>query len=980
MGAPLAEIVAECLERLEAGESDALEELCSRHPAQAAQLRERITHLRDVGLLGAPPEEGRLPRRVGGFRIVSLLGSGGMGVVYLAEQADLGRRVALKLVRPEQLVFPGARERFRREIAAVARMQHAGIVPVFTGGESDGVPYYAMEHVAGATLDEVLATLAGREPGRLAGADLRRAVLDVLRRRGVDPDNSGAAASPALFDGTWTAACLRVAHQVADALQHAHERGVVHRDVKPSNVMLTPGGRVLLLDFGLAAAEGSERLTTSGSRVGSLAWASPEQVRGEHAALDARTDVYSLGATLYELLTLRTPFATGDPELTRQRILAGCAVPARELNPALPRDAETVCAKAMDLERERRYASAADFAADLSNVLERRPVAARRPGAALKLLRWAQRNPPRAAAAGLAALLLLGAPLGYALLQGRAAAEQKTLNEQLLASNTRLDAALGDLQARRADLEAALGRETAERQAAQRAFDRSRAAVDELLSTVAATDLRDVPQMEPVRRELLEKALAFYRELEAEAPLDTAVRADQVGTRRDIADLLSELGRYDEAAGRYDEVLADLRRLVAERPADAELRYRLASALANAGRVQRRLGREEQGAALLEQARGELEQVAAGPDPLPSAVRDLGVVLTGLGISAHEHGRTEEGVAQLARAAELFTGLCAAHPDSLDYSRLRAVALQKTGSVTRHLGRVAEAQALQRQAWDELNRLLELDPRGRELRSDLVECAVNYSGTLASGEDRALELEVVRRGYDVARALSGEFPQEPHYRAQCGGLGVNLAAAYANQRRFEEARPVIDETRAQLEQLQRDQPGRPDIDYLLGGALTVGSVVQLGLGALEPAARQAEESVRRLRDTAAALAGHPAVNNALASALIQGADVKRAAGEPAAALALAQEGLGLHPSDPASLYQAADVLGACAAPARGEPPPPDLRGRCEELALAALRRAVEQGYRDVERLRTAPSLAALRARPEFEELLAQAAAGAGPAR
>lgn len=188
---PLDDLVVECLDRMESEGDSALDALCASHPEQANALQSRIRTLRAAGLIGGAPvaAAGGFPERLGDFQLVARLGAGGMGVVYRARQVSLGREVALKLIRPEHLYFDGARERFRREVEATARLQHPGIVPVYTVGEERGVPFFAMELVDGASLGDVLERLRGRDPATLSGADL----LAQLPGEGSSP----------LFDGSW---------------------------------------------------------------------------------------------------------------------------------------------------------------------------------------------------------------------------------------------------------------------------------------------------------------------------------------------------------------------------------------------------------------------------------------------------------------------------------------------------------------------------------------------------------------------------------------------------------------------------------------------------------------------------------------------------------------------------------------------------------------------------------------------------------
>jgi serine/threonine protein kinase len=215
-------------------------------------------------------------------------------------------------------------------------------VPIHVVGEEKGLPYYAMDVVQGCSLAQVIDRVKGRDPADLTAAEFVEAVAAVA----LIPSDQ---IVPGAFGQSWTECCLRVVAQIAEALAHAHERGVLHRDLKPSNVMVTVDGRALLLDFGLAALTGETRLTKSGSQLGSLTYMAPEAC-WEGGAVDARSDVYSLGVTLYELLALHAPFQASDIAHLQTAIVGGEFPPVRSRNRAVPWDAETVCHKAMDVD------------------------------------------------------------------------------------------------------------------------------------------------------------------------------------------------------------------------------------------------------------------------------------------------------------------------------------------------------------------------------------------------------------------------------------------------------------------------------------------------------------------------------------------------------------------------------------------------------------------------------------------------------
>jgi tetratricopeptide (TPR) repeat protein len=320
------------------------EDLLSQHP-QHQELLAPLLQAREA----EPAESER--RRLGDFVLVRELGRGGMGVVYEAVQRSLDRRVALKVLAEHVTRDPGAVARFRREALTAARLEHENLLAVHAVGSEGDTHFFAMELVEGGPLS----------PGRFA---LKETVLAIAG--------------------------------VADALEHAHRQGVVHRDVKPGNILVRKDGSVALADFGLAREETMPGLTASGAFAGTPYYSSPEQVRGE--PIDARTDVWSLGATLYELVTGRKPF----PGVTQQAVMAGIlreepADPRRH-NPALPPEVSAILHKALEKAPERRYSSAAAFAADLRAFVAHRPIAARRPGPFLRSLRFAQREPAKAVA------------------------------------------------------------------------------------------------------------------------------------------------------------------------------------------------------------------------------------------------------------------------------------------------------------------------------------------------------------------------------------------------------------------------------------------------------------------------------------------------------------------------------------------------------------------------------------------------------
>jgi serine/threonine protein kinase len=352
-----------------------------------------------------------IPQRLGDFEIVRELGRGGMGVVYEARQISLNRKVALKVLSGGLALTPRAVERFRREAEAAAKLHHTNIVPVYATGEQEGTHFYAMELIDGPSLDHVIRqirtgasasvpTIAGDRDAPAAGLALTGPYVPGAS----SPAPASGQSSSSLGSGSsYFDTVARMMADVADALEYAHRQGVVHRDMKPSNLLLS-SARLSINDFGLARLLDQPGMTMTGEFVGTPAYMSPEQIAAGRTPIDHRTDVYSLGATLYELLTHEPPFRGERRDQVLAQILHKEPQAPRKLNPKVPVDLETICLKAIEKDPDRRYQTAGAMAEDLQRYVNRFAISARRAGPVQRLVKWARRRP--AAAASLGSLLI----------------------------------------------------------------------------------------------------------------------------------------------------------------------------------------------------------------------------------------------------------------------------------------------------------------------------------------------------------------------------------------------------------------------------------------------------------------------------------------------------------------------------------------------------------------------------------------------
>jgi serine/threonine protein kinase len=396
-GSGLENLLEEFAGRLEAGEAVEVAAFAEAHPEHAEQLRRVLPTMlvladlgRSASSSGAAPasagsESEAAPGVLGDFRIIREVGRGGMGIVYEAEQVSLGRRVALKVLPFAATMDPRQLQRFHNEARAAAGLHHTNIVPVYGVGNERGVHYYAMQFIEGRTLADLIADQRQDSPSQVPTMAEAQAAASTL-----PPAAQATSAAPR--DKAYFRRVAEWGIQAAEALDCAHSLGVVHRDVKPANLLVDESGRLWVTDFGLAQVQSDARLTMTGDLVGTLRYMSPEQALAKRVVVDHRTDVYSLAATLYELLTLEPAFDGADRQELLRQIAFEEPRPPRRVNKAIPAELETIVLKALEKNPFDRYATAKELADDLRHYLEDRPIRARRPSPLLRARKWGRRH------------------------------------------------------------------------------------------------------------------------------------------------------------------------------------------------------------------------------------------------------------------------------------------------------------------------------------------------------------------------------------------------------------------------------------------------------------------------------------------------------------------------------------------------------------------------------------------------------------
>jgi hypothetical protein len=806
----LAELLDNYLTSLDSPDPISLATLQEQYPHLSDQLAcfgedveaiHRATKQISSGGSGALPRSFGIPKQIGDFSIGQEIGRGGMGVVYEAYQASLDRNVAIKILPSAAAWDHKQVTRFQNEARAAAQLHHPHIVPVFSVGEEEGLHYYSMQFISGQSLDKAIAAvgekLTAPAPGdavTLFKGDVKPVItaLDAANSQGIPvskPVSSAALRSrfsEADNDLEFFHAATRLGIQAASALQYSHDCGIIHRDVKPSNLLIDEKGKLWVADFGLARVGWSSNVTMTGDVIGTLRYSSPEQAAGRHSEVDARSDVYGLGATLYELLTGQPPFQGDDRQALLSKITTAEPLDPRVINPSIPRDLETVVLHSLAKEREHRYESAQAFADDLGRFLDGVTPLARRPTIIDRGQKFLFRH--RAAAlVSFAAMLVLTLLFGTGVVM---------LAQETAAKNKAL--ALSDRNLQRAEANLLKAREVVDKFGIQ---------LSELLQAI--------PGAEKLRQELLVETVNYYHDLANQAKDDPSMRSQVVDAHLKVAGVTAAIGANNEAINSYRRGIKLLNEQVALSPNDRELKKRL-------GVVHNNLALVMASSRAVEEARKEcVRAITIFEELLSQSPKDVEVI-TQLAEIQGNLSTIESRLGNLAPAREAIqqaiatlTDLYGVNPEELVVAHRLAV-LTNNLSVMQRQGSIAEAEQTARRAVELLQRSAEQQGVSPELRADQALAYANLAAIQLRRENISDAFESFENAIGIQQVIVQQSPDVVRYRLELISSLNGLALLENHRKEFSAAQKAFERANVLYSQLVTDYPN--EIAYASGWA------------------------------------------------------------------------------------------------------------------------------------------------------------------
>jgi eukaryotic-like serine/threonine-protein kinase len=925
------------------------------------------------------------------FRVIRPHAKGGLGAVFVARDGELNREVALKQILDQHADDPTSRARFLNEAEITGGLEHPGIVPVYgLGTYAGGRPFYAMRFIRGDSLKEAIAGFHGDETAK-GDRSARSLALRKLLRRFTD---------------------------VCNAIDYAHGRGVLHRDLKPGNIIVGKHGETLVVDWGLAKATGladpaqAERAlvpasasgsaeTLPGSALGTPAYMSPEQAAGDLDRIGPGSDVYSLGATLYCLLTGKPPFDGDDIGQLLRAVQKGDFAPPRKIDATIDRTLEAICKKAMATTTDDRYPSPRALAEDIDRWMADEPVSAYPERLAERLARWMRRHRGLTQAAGAALAAAAIVAIVAAVLIDRSRTETRAQRDRAQANFLR----------------------------AEENFQLAKNAVEDYLTRVSEDTLlkaQDRQDLRELRKRLLEDALKYYEQFIRQ-------RSDHVKQQADLAHAYSRVGMITEEIGSKDQALVARKKalelfskLSREQPGDTENRHALASELSQIGSIQRDKGASEEAKASVARALQLFQQLTRDNAQLPAYRHGLARAHNLIAIIQTETGAPKAALESYRQALAIMEVVARENPSNIKFRSLLATIVNNIGLVLESLddGRgaidsyrraVGIFEALAREdpsepRWrnmlaaahndigalrgrldgpvsgmPDLRRAVEIHlavtrahPSVSAFQDDLARTYMNVAHLEGKNGDRPAALISMRLCLDVRASLAQGNPGVFWFQNQLGSTHMNIGSMQFELGEFADAVRSFEQALAIEEPLVRKNPDKPVLAKTLGMA-----AYRLGL------TREAQQRpALAVEAMATAIAHHrvaferapefPDYRHYLSDDYHALARFERALNRDREAAEAARACLALWPDNPDELYDVAGELACCASSARsrrgpdgtGSTPKTDDRAFADE-AIAVIRKAISAGFVDAKRLIRDPRFHALRPRGDFAEIVAR---------